>query len=515
MAYSLENFEGVYPLTSPRSIEACLLEGIDPQELRALTAKDFENKNTPKRAAQVLHENYEIRRQKKLAELNATRGKIIERQNGPATPGKTMVHSHSTPAGFGVEHDDDDGNKKQSGILEREIARMEKVKKRQKAEIEGILAHERHLVKLHKEAAEKEERDYQKMLERKKKREEKAAIAAEKKADMEMKKLELEREEEERAKELAMRDFKEQQRLAKLEEKQRKEAKKMKERREKERARKAEIRRMKTQQILKSLEEKADERMRKLEEADYKREMRNKKKREDALARARAKSEESAKRIQAAIAAGNKALEDKRKKVADKNELAAKVREEREAEKEAERLAMIERNKERNENRRELLMDVYEKEKDRIRQFERHIIENQGQLAQVRAKEAEYRAFMKAKKDSRIQAKIENVARRQRKEEFRRLQTLQKLEAEEQRQKELQETRRKLKLQRKAEEMESMKRKTNLKKSMDYIRATAKWNLIEFLDDKGNINRRRRRRRKKDDEEENGEEGKDKGAETM
>ena len=68
----------------------------------------------------------------------------------------------------------------------------------------------------------------------------------------------------------------------------------------------------------------------------------------------------------------------------------------------------------------------------------------------------------------RIQAKIENVARRQRKEEFRRLQTLQKLEAEEQRQKELQETRRKLKLQRKAEEVESMKRKTNLKKSMDY-----------------------------------------------
>ena len=124
------------------------------------------------------------------------------------------------------------------------------------------------------------------------------------------------------------------------------------------------------------------------------------------------------------------------------------------------------------------LMDVYEKEKDRIRQFERHIIENQGQLAQVRAKEAEYRAFMKAKKDSRIQAKIENVARRQRKEEFRRLQTLQKLEAEEQRQKELQETRRKLKLQRKAEEMESMKRKTNLKKRGEVIVSLEKVNIM-------------------------------------
>ena len=37
-----------------------------------------------------------------------------------------------------------------------------KSKEKAKAEIEGILAHERHLVKLHKEAAEKEERDYQK-----------------------------------------------------------------------------------------------------------------------------------------------------------------------------------------------------------------------------------------------------------------------------------------------------------------------------------------------------------------
>jgi len=510
MAYSLETFEGIYPLTSPRSIEACLLEGIDPQELRALAPKDFEGQNTPKRAAQVLHQNYEIRRQRKLTELMETRSKIINRS---APSQKMMVHSQSTPAGFGVEHA---GERKKSGILEREIARMEKVKKRQKAEIEGILAHERHLVKLHKEAAEREERDYQKLLERKKKRAEKAALAAEKKAEMEMKKLELEREEEERAKELALRDFREQQRIAKLEEQQRIQAKKMKERREKERARKAESRRLKTQRILQSLEEKADERMRKLEEADYKREMKNKKKREDALAKARKKSEDSAKRIKAAIDAGNKALEDKRQRVADKNLLAAKTHEEREVAKEAERLAMVQRNKEKNEHRRELLMEVYEKEKERIRQFERHIIENQGQLADVRAKEAEHRAYMKAQRDSRIQAKVENVARRQRKEEFRRMQTLQKLEAEEQRQKKLMETRRQLTLRRKREEVDAMLRKTNLKKSMDYIRATAKWNLIEFLDDKGNINRRRRRKKKQnDDEDEEGEEGKDNKGSTM
>ena len=290
----------------------------------------------------------------------------------------------------------------------------------------------------------------------------------------------------------------------------------MKERREKERARKAELRRLKTQRILESLEQKADERMRKLEEADYKREMKNKKKREDALAKARKKSEDSAKRIKAAIDAGNKALEDKRQRVAEKNESAAKTREEREALKEAERLAMIQRNQEKNESRHELLMDVYEKERERIRQFERHIIENQGQLAAVRAKEAEHRAYMKAQRDSRIQAKVENVARRQRKEEFRRMQTLQKLEAEEQRQRNLMETRRQLTLRRKREEVDAMLRKTNLKKSMDYIRATAKWNLIEFLDDKGNINRRRRRKKKQnDDEEEEVEEAKDSKGSTM
>ena len=51
---------------------------------------------------------------------------------------------------------------------------------------------------------------------------------------------------------------------------------------------------------------------------------------------------------------------------------------------------------------------------------------------------------------------------------------------------------------------------------MDYIRATAKWNLIEFLDDKGNINRRRRRKKKQnDDEEEEVEEAKDSKGSTM
>ena len=512
MTHSLETFEGLYPLTSPRSVEACLIEGIDPHELRALAPKDFQSKTIPKRAAQVMHENYEMRRQKKLAELMSTRNKIMERQRSPANSeaGRTMVHSQSTPVGFGVEH-----NTQASSILQREIARMEKVKKRQKAEIDGILAHERHLVKLHKEAAEREERDYQKMLERKKKREERAAVAAEKKAEMEMKKLELERMEEERAKELAMRDFKEQQRLAKLEEKQRIQNKKMKEKRERDRALKTEARRRKTQSILKALEDKAEERMKKLEHADRIRQMKSKQKRDDALAKARRKAEASAARIKAAVDAGNKALEDKRKHVEDKNAAAAVIRAQREEEKEAARLAMIERNREKNESRRELLEQVYERERERIQRFERHLIENQGHIAEVRAREAEHRAIVKAKADSRIQAKIENVHRRQRKSEFRRLQILQKLEMEEQRQKELKEEKQRLKAQRKKEEVEAMLRKTNLKRSMDYIRATAKWNLIEFLDDTGKINRRRRRKRKGDDGDDDEEKDKVDKGETM
>ena len=50
---------------------------------------------------------------------------------------------------------------------------------------------------------------------------------------------------------------------------------------------------------------------------------------------------------------------------------------------------------------------------------------------------------------------------------------------------------------------------------MDYIRATAKWNLIEFLDDTGKINRRRRRKRKGDDGDDDEEKDKVDIGETM
>ena len=278
---------------------------------------------------------------------------------------------------------------------------------------------------------------------------------------------------------------------------------------------KTEARRRKTQSILKALEDKADERMKKLDQADRIREMKIKQKRDEALAKARRKAESSARRIKAAVDAGNKALEDKRKRVEDKNAAAAIVREQREQEKEEQRLAMIQRNQEKNESRKELLEQVYERERERIQRFERHLIENQGHIAEVRAREAEHRAIVKAKVDSRIQAKIENVKRRKRKSEFRRLQILQKLEMEEQRQKELNETKKRLKAQRKKEEVEAMLRKTNLKKSMDYIRATAKWNLIEFLDDTGKINRRRRRKKKGVDGDDDEEKDKVDKGETM
>ena len=77
--------------------------------------------------------------------------------------------------------------------------------------------------------------------------------------------------------------------------------------------------------------------------------MKSKQKRDEALAKARRKAEASAARIKAAVDAGNKALEDKRKRVEDKNAAAAVIRAQREEEKETARLAMIQRNREKNE----------------------------------------------------------------------------------------------------------------------------------------------------------------------
>jgi hypothetical protein len=492
------------------------MKGIDPIDLMAVTLKRFQGKGIPDEVAEIKFDHYERRRKQKIDDCMEERAAVIRRVEGPAndeseegedvdgqavtpTAVKRIEKSASAPM-FRSE-------KPKKSLLERELARMEKVKARQKAEIDGILAHERHLLKLHEEAAIKEEKDHERQEVYRRKREQAAEERAAKKAEMEMKKHELEMEEEARAKEMALKQFKQSQRLAELQRQGEIQNKKTKERNERERIAKAAIRRKRTQQILQGLEEKADERMRKLEEADRRRNLRLTEERALALQKTKQKSEESARRIKRAMDAAQKELDDKRARVAAKNEMQAAVREERNAEKQAMLEKMISSNRERQENRKELLEDVYLREKDRIRRFEQHLKEQTGNMAAVEAGRAKERAIYKAKRDLKVMDKMDNVARQMRMAEYKRLRTLQKLENEEERRRQIAYQKKLLQDNRKKDELESMRRKYNLKRSMDYIRATAKWNLIEYLDDHGKINRRKRRGGKKKNNDEDEEDG--------
>lgn len=522
--HSLETFDGEYMIASPRSLQACLLKGIDPVNLMRSTPQQFAVDGMPEEAVQIKYQHFEMRRQQKISMCLEERARIIralerpasgeageheEQLEGPAADEhskRRMSKSHSMPVGLGSL--DKPQTRTKSSVLEREMKRLAKVKARQKAEIDGILAHERHLVKLHEEAAIAEEKDRERQATFRLKREKAAEERANKKAEMEQKKYELEQEEAERAKVLALRNFKEQQRLAEIERVREIQVKKMKERNERERQAKTEARRRRTKAILKRLEDEADVRMQKLEEADRRRVERTEEERAAVLAKSMKKSADSAARIKRAVDAAAKELEDRRIRVAIKNEEAAKVREEREAERAVQHAKMMESRAEKQERQRELLDNVYLNEDEKIRQFETHLRENTGQMAKIEAERAKQRAIYKAKRDLKVMDKLDNVAQQLRVAEYKRVATLQKIEQEEERQRQIEAQKKMLYDSRKKDEREAMKRKNNLKRSMDYIRATAKWNLIEYLDDEGLINRRKQRGKKKKGDDDDGDDEK-------
>lgn len=368
-----------------------------------------------------------------------------------------------------------------AALIELEEKRLEALKRRQEKELSKIVEREKTMAILQQKIAKAEEEEMRKKkLHDKKVAEEK--IAEEKKQKQREAELKRKEEEEaERKRELAKKEAEVEEKLKKkhllMERQLLKEARE----RDEERKLKVEEARKKTEALLKAQEDLAEANRLKMLEREHKilqqlEEKKSKKKEELTIQR-----DKAAKRIGEAIMKHHE-LHIKKKQEFDDRQRLAEERAKENAKAETERLKK--QAEDRDKKNKTRLMRLVDSFRNRS-QHRQEIVERRTQKEQVYDKIREEReqqiAMMKFMSDLKLHDKLENVERVSRMNEFRRLQTLSKIYNEDNKYEEI--TTRKLDmLKRHSEESkQSLIRKHEISDTMERMRMTNDYTLLDKL----------------------------------
>jgi hypothetical protein len=487
---SLEDFlKGKKPrlINSPRSLEACLRQGLDPAELLPKSLAKFQAEEDLREVAQVKFDHYEERRLEKFEQARSERAVIVEfleeaRKSGSTrlSPSFQKLAAAAAPSEAGSKASTGaDAQEIESSMLKEERKRVEQMRRRQQKDIEQMMEFEMNIVKAQKEQKRLEDLEEAKKQARAADREKKRLAATQRRAKMELaKKMALD-EEEERMKEQARRDYQ-------FAEKQKREQQAMekalaKQTREKElERRRLQANREKQQQdIQKAQEDMIQKRLAKMAEQEQKRVQRVEREREEMLEKNQRKKALARTRIKKAQAANEAIMYKKREDFWDKEKAnAVRLKERKEAEHELMRLkfSMLEtKNKKRLASRNRAMQNTEESaqkiERDR-KERERRVAEN----AQSR-----FSTDMVAKTQAELRKKdkLDNIERMKRIDEFIRLQTLQKIEADNERTKHILKQREDLMTQRQVMGARQRLSKARLQAGVDQLRQTQRWDKLD------------------------------------
>ena len=223
---TLDNFlqDGGRPnkINSPRSLEACLRQGIDPSELIPLKMEVFikeeEELTGLQDVAVAKYEHYEERRNEKLDLARQERNMIVgfleeAQRTGKVSPQakKFMKLAGASTEKKGLSDAEKialaEAEKAKSSMLEEEKRRVIAMKQRQQKEIEQMMEFEMAVAKMQAEQLRLQALDAEKQKKRKKERELKKKAAVERRRQMDLARAERERQEEEAQAEQARQDY--------------------------------------------------------------------------------------------------------------------------------------------------------------------------------------------------------------------------------------------------------------------------------------------------------------------
>ena len=259
---------------SPRSAEACLREGVDPEQLRIRDLDSFWEPGIDASRQGMRHEAYAERRHSLMKNLRSARTAVINTEVAKQRRGGNVSNSIA-------EQMKAEEAKKESSAIEMEAKRLAKMQRRQQKEIEQLLAFEMKTAQIQEQAQLKLEQEMKRAERKKREVLRRQKLKAEEQRMKNLKRQAEEELEEKKRRALANQAYIKEQQLN--EEKKRKdrireiEARKA----EEERMRKAEERRQETARILKQQADAVAARLAEMNEAERARKAFLRKQKED------------------------------------------------------------------------------------------------------------------------------------------------------------------------------------------------------------------------------------------
>ena len=137
------------PILTPRSERACLLSGVEPRELVPLAIAAFAEPGQPHALQELKWKKYEDSRQEAFKLVQQERDKIIEAESKSDVAAESDSGCISTT----LLSYDPDNTQATPGLHEQRM--IEKIQRRQQAEIEGMLIQEIRSLKVMEEKAQR------------------------------------------------------------------------------------------------------------------------------------------------------------------------------------------------------------------------------------------------------------------------------------------------------------------------------------------------------------------------
>ena len=161
--YNISNFEdenGCRPITSPRSVDACLKAGLEPNDLLPKPRKAFVRPNLTDQMIDIAFNLEEKKRKEYVVMVTDLRRGMLSQDelDRPGSPGAAHAARLAEEAAA-----------RSSAMMEKELKRAEALKRRQEAEIAKMIEKETQAIELQKKIAKGEEEQVKKAKEHEKK----------------------------------------------------------------------------------------------------------------------------------------------------------------------------------------------------------------------------------------------------------------------------------------------------------------------------------------------------------
>eukprot|EP00636_Phaeomonas_parva_P014883 CAMPEP_0118865890 /NCGR_PEP_ID=MMETSP1163-20130328/9997_1 /TAXON_ID=124430 /ORGANISM="Phaeomonas parva, Strain CCMP2877" /LENGTH=629 /DNA_ID=CAMNT_0006800157 /DNA_START=253 /DNA_END=2142 /DNA_ORIENTATION=+ len=411
---------------SPRSAEACLKQGVNPEVLKIRDLDSFYEPDIDPAVQRLRHEAYSMRRHEVMREVRTERKRII---NAEIRNGDGAVSGGGGGGALTAEQMLAAQEQANSTLVENERKRMEKMRRRQEKELEQMLQFETKMGEVEEEMNRRAEKQKQKEDARQRAKQKRMReMAAERyKRDL-RRKAQEDAEEEQRAR-LAAEYFRKEQERIDEEKAQEKRNKKLARLRDEERKRKRLEHQLATKRLLDEQQRKIKERMVEMELATARREEAMAKKRVEDAIKLKERRDAIEHRIQRNLRMAEK-VEAKRK--ADFFERQAyhdKLRHDADVQKSQERALMREQQELRTQQRRLILAKIRDDEEKLKETLTQRIQDEEINVIRVKELREREHKLVHERVKLKKQLKMENVERIRRVKEYKKLETMRKIQS--------------------------------------------------------------------------------------